>query len=88
MQKKSGIMKSGLDAMPLFLTDNLLKPYSFMGMITPLKCKACKKQYLFFKSSMHRQKEEQTYQTMNGRVEDCHESIFWTASQSYIYQVL
>ena len=25
MQKKSGIMKSGLDAMPLFLLDNLLK---------------------------------------------------------------
>ena len=24
MQKKSGIMKSGLDAMPLFLLDNLL----------------------------------------------------------------
>ena len=32
---------------------------------------------------MHRQKEEQTYQTMNGRVEDCHESIFWTASAKY-----
>ena len=25
MQKKSGIMKSGLDAMPLFLVDDLLK---------------------------------------------------------------
>ena len=25
MQKKSGIMKSGLDAMPLFLLDDLLK---------------------------------------------------------------
>ena len=54
-----------------------------MGMITPLKLKACKKQYLFFKSSMHRQKKEQTYQTMNGRVEDCHEFIFWTAILKY-----
>ena len=25
MQKKSGIMKSGLDAMPLFILDDLLK---------------------------------------------------------------
>ena len=27
MQKKSGIMKSGLDAMPLFLLENLLKVF-------------------------------------------------------------
>ena len=27
MQKKSGIMKSELDAMPLFLLDDLLKQY-------------------------------------------------------------
>ena len=30
MQKKSGIMKSGLDAMPLFLLDDLLKRKAFM----------------------------------------------------------
>ena len=27
MQKKSGIMKSGLDAMPLFLLDDLLRDF-------------------------------------------------------------
>ena len=31
MQKKSGIMKSGLDAMPLFLLDDLLKTKAFIG---------------------------------------------------------
>ena len=29
MQKKSGIMKSGLDAMPLFLLDDLLSSYVY-----------------------------------------------------------
>ena len=30
MQKKSGIMKSGLDAMPLFLLDSLLNGWSLV----------------------------------------------------------
>ena len=30
MQKECGIMKSGLDAMPLFLLDNLLKSFNIM----------------------------------------------------------
>ena len=32
MQKKSGIMKSGLDAMPLFLQDNLLRSPHFLAL--------------------------------------------------------
>ena len=35
MQKKSGIMKSGVDAMPLFFLDDLLK-YEFKMAIAPL----------------------------------------------------
>ena len=31
MRKKSGIMKSGLDAMRLFLLDDLLKEYTLEG---------------------------------------------------------
>ena len=34
MQKKSGIMKSELDAMPLFLLDNLLKQAEELNFIT------------------------------------------------------
>ena len=30
MQKKTGIMKSGVDATPLFLQDDLLKPIHFI----------------------------------------------------------
>ena len=37
MQKKSGIMKSGVDAMPLFLLDNLLNGEKFITYLEEFK---------------------------------------------------
>ena len=39
MQKKSGIMKSGLDAMPLFLLDDLLKSQNWYENATTIQSK-------------------------------------------------
>ena len=78
MQKKSGIMKSGLDTMPLFLTNESVKTIFLYGHDYTTKMQGLQKAILIFQVV-----NAQTYQTMNGRVEDCHESIFWTASSKY-----
>ena len=43
MQKKSGIMKSGLDAMPVFLLDDLLKGiHIFRNLKRPCQNSGCR----------------------------------------------